>query len=292
MSTLADPQAATPPLRVRALADADRREFARLVDDDPLVNAVVASRLRAIGTLARRTFGGVTYGARAADGRLTGAVFSGGNLLPVGGGPGDWAALGQRLGEDERPCTSVVGRADAVGALWRELEAQWGPARLIRPAQPLLVLDDAARLGDGDPRVRRIRPAELDAYQPAAAAMFTEELDASPYATAAPGEYTRRISGLLRQGRALGVVDDDGAVLFKADIGAVSTHTCQVQGVWVRPDLRGRGLATAAMPAVLRHALTLAPTVSLYVNDFNTAARRLYARLGLREAAVLSTILF
>ena len=51
-------------------------------------------------------------------------------------------------------------------------------------------------------------------------------------------------------------------------------------------------MGSAALPAVLRHALTLAPTVSLYVNDFNTPARRMYARLGLREHAVLSTILF
>jgi predicted GNAT family acetyltransferase len=31
--------------------------------------------------------------------------------------------------------------------------------------------------------------------------------------------------------------------------------------------------------------------VSLYVNDFNTAARRMYERLGMREAATLATVL-
>ncbi|MCW2493476.1 MAG: family N-acetyltransferase, partial [Frankiales bacterium] len=35
-----------------------------------------------------------------------------------------------------------------------------------------------------------------------------------------------------------------------------------------------------------------APTVSLYVNDFNTPARRMYDRLGMRQAGVLSTVLF
>jgi predicted GNAT family acetyltransferase len=43
---------------------------------------------------------------------------------------------------------------------------------------------------------------------------------------------------------------------------------------------------------VLRHALTLAPSVSLYVNDFNLAARRLYARLGMRPVEELRTVLF
>jgi predicted GNAT family acetyltransferase len=65
-----------------------------------------------------------------------------------------------------------------------------------------------------------------------------------------------------------------------------------VQGVWVRPDMRGRGVGTAAMAAVIDYALQLAPRVSLYVNDFNYPARRLYERLGMRQIGTLSTVLF
>ncbi len=139
--------------------------------------------------------------------------------------------------------------------------------------------------------MRPIRPDELECYLPAAAAMFTEELGISPYRAASAGEYRRRTAGLIRERRAFGVVEQ-GEVVFKADLGAVSPHTCQVQGVWVRPDLRGRGLGSGALAVVLRHALTLAPSVSLYVNDFNLPARRVYDRLGMRQAAVLSTVLF
>ena len=46
------------------------------------------------------------------------------------------------------------------------------------------------------------------------------------------------------------------------------------------------------MAAVLDHALRLAPTASLYVNDFNLPARAVYARLGMRQVATLSTVMF
>lgn len=53
------------------------------------------------------------------------------------------------------------------------------------------------------------------------------------------------------------------------------------------------GLATAAMAAVTRDALLrVAPTVSLYVNDFNLPARRVYERCGFRPVGTLATVLF
>ncbi len=81
--------------------------------------------------------------------------------------------------------------------------------------------------------------------------------------------------------------------MFKAEIGAVTPHACQVQGVWVRPELRGRGLAVAGMSAVVQEALrTIAPVVSLYVNDFNAPARAVYRKVGFTERATLTSILF
>ena len=59
------------------------------------------------------------------------------------------------------------------------------------------------------------------------------------------------------------------------------------------PDLRGQGLATAGMAAVVQLVLAdIAPTASLYVNDWNTAARRAYERVGFTETARFATIMW
>lgn len=280
--------------RVDTVTATTRVELERLVAEDPVVNAVVASRLAAYRSFDPVRFGGVILGSRSAEsGRLTGAAFNGGNLLPIGGAEADWQALAAHVVAAPRVCTSIVGRAHAVGAMWDALEPHWGPARAIRDEQPML---EIAR-GDGlavrpDPRLRLMHPDDIERYLPAAAAMFTEELGISPFSGRSGGTYRQRVESLLATGRAFGVVDRDGRMAFKADIGALTDATCQLQGVWVRPDLRGRGLGTAALAGVVHHALRLAPSVSLYVNDFNTAARRMYAKLGMRQIATLTTVLF
>jgi predicted GNAT family acetyltransferase len=82
-------------------------------------------------------------------------------------------------------------------------------------------------------------------------------------------------------------------VLFKAEIGAVSRSACQIQGVWVAPSHRGRGIGTAGTAAVVEYARTaIAPVVSLYVNDFNAPARAAYARVGFREVGRYASVLF
>lgn len=47
------------------------------------------------------------------------------------------------------------------------------------------------------------------------------------------------------------------------------------------------------MAAVVRYALAeVAPVVSLYVNDYNTPARRSYARVGFKETGAFMSVLF
>src|SRR3954467_4082008 len=139
--------------------------------------------------------------------------------------------------------------------MWEVLARSWDAPRAIRAVQPLLLLDRDDDLPRGDGRVRPVRGGEIDRSLPAAAAMFTEELGMSPYRTTGAADYRRRVAGMIDSGRAFAIFAAGGDVGFKADVGVVSPRTCQVQGVWVRPELRGQGIGGAALAVVLRHAL-------------------------------------
>ena len=139
--------------------------------------------------------------------------------------------------------------------------------------------------------MREVRPQEIDLLVPACIAMFTEEVGVSPVAGGAGAAYRARISDLVRAGRALARIED-GRVVFKAEIGAASSRACQVQGVWVAPEWRGQGLSEPGMAAVAEIARArVAPIVSLYVNDYNSVARRCYDAVGFRAAGEFATVL-
>lgn len=83
----------------------------------------------------------------------------------------------------------------------------------------------------------------------------------------------------------------DEQVVFKADIGIGSGVSVQVQGVWVHPEYRGRGLASRAMAAataLIRRRF--APTVTLYANSHNVPALRAYAKAGFVPVGTFATV--
>ncbi|MEU1602127.1 GNAT family N-acetyltransferase [Micromonospora matsumotoense] len=274
---------------VRQLGESERRAVERLLDLDPFAGAQVAERISARGLAWWRAEGRILgYGTRR---NLESICWLGGNLTPILATDSAVAAFAEQLSGEERLCSSIVGRADAVLGLWDRLADHWGPARDVRPNQPLLATDTLPRT-PVDPEVRRVRPDEVHRLFPAAVAMYAEEVGVSPLADDDGRAYRRRVEDLVRAGRAYARLVD-GEVVFKAELAVVTRRTAQIQGVWVAPQWRGRGIATAAMAAVVRDALLrVAPTVSLYVNDFNLPARRVYQRCGFHPVGTLATILF
>ncbi len=263
------------------------------VDDilsrDPVADVFVASRVEAVGLDPSR-LGGEMWGF-AVDGRLESLCHAGANLVPVQAGPEAVAAFADRARRQGRRCASIVGERDAVAGLWAELEPTWGRARDVRDPQPLMALTGPPAVAP-DPLVRRVRPDEIDLLVPACIAMFTEEVGVSPLGADGGASYRMRVAELVRLGHAFARIED-GRVVFKAEIGSVSSTACQVQGVWVPPDLRGRGLAAPGMAAVaVLAAVEVAPIVSLYVNDFNAAARATYRRVGFTDVGAFMSVLF
>ena len=81
-------------------------------------------------------------------------------------------------------------------------------------------------------------------------------------------------------------------MIFKTDIGSLALGCAQLQGVWLAPRLRGQGLAGPMLASVMEQVMAgPAPTVSLYVNDFNIAAQIAYRKVGFRQIGSFSTVL-
>ena len=275
------------PLKV--LGDADRAALLELCDRDPVGNVFVASRVEAVGCDPRR-LGGELWGYHD-RGTLVSACWNGANLVPVQAGPEAVRAFADRARRQGRRCSSIVGEAQAVSALWQQLTPSWGRARAVREAQPVMALDGTPVVAP-DPAVRPVRRDEVETLLPACIAMFTEEIGVSPLAGDGGALYRARVTELVTQGRAYARIED-GQVLFKAEVGAATSSVCQVQGVWVHPSLRGRGLSVGGTAAVASLARAqVAPVVSLYVNDYNTAARRAYERVGFRQVGTFASVLF
>jgi predicted GNAT family acetyltransferase len=254
-----------------------------------VINVVADYRAR-VTQLQPRWLNGEMWGYYE-QGRLRSVCHSAANLMPA-------MATGRALEEfaaraiaQGRRCSTLLGPSEDVTAMWRRLEPVWPAPRVVRPDQPHLEIA-AAPLVAVDPYVTVSTMDDIDVLYPACVAMYTEEVGVSPEENGGASLYRTRVAQLISRGWSFARIED-GRVVFKAEVAAASPHACQVQGVYVVPDRRGEGLGTAGVAAVVdlarRH---IAPVVSLYVNAHNTAARRAYERVGFRQTATFTTIMF
>jgi uncharacterized protein len=274
---------------LRVLSNRDRDEALAICDRDPVANVFVGARVHDAGLDPSR-LGAQMWGYLDA-GRLTSLCYSGANLVPVAATPAAVRAFAEQARLQGRRCSSIVGPAEPVLDMWGLLTPHWSRPREIRPVQPVMTISGPPQVAP-DPLVRRVQPDELEVLLPACVAMFTEEVGVSPVGPDGGASYRARVIELIRSGRSFARIDQ-GRVVFKAEIGAVTPLACQVQGVWVPPELRGRGHASRGMAAVVEAALrSIAPLVSLYVNDFNAPARAAYRRVGFADAGTFASVLF
>lgn len=256
------------------------------LENDPVAACMVAARVEVAGLDPWRLGGELwTVGSR-----LEALCFSGANLVPLRGERSALRSFADRARRHGRSCSSLVGRAELVLPMWDALVADWAPAREVRPDQPLMVLAGMPAIAP-DPFVRTVRPAELDRYLPAAVAMFTEEVGVDPRAGDGGVGYRSRVAELVSAGRAFARFEGD-EVVFKAEIGALSSQVGQIQGVWVHPAYRGQGLGSAGTAAVAQRLAMMGRVSSLYVNAFNQIARASYRRIGFTQVGSFATVLF
>ncbi len=271
----------------RVLSSSHAAQVSRVLAADPISSCMVAARFEQVG-MNEAAMGGQFWGV---GGGRDGLLFAGASMVPLSGDASSMRSFAQIAARRGRKCATILGQADLVLPLWERLEPKWGPARDVRADQPLMACAGEPR-GPLDPHVRPVRPEEIDTYFPSAVAMFTEEVGIDPRTGDNGRGYRARIAELIGSRRAYARFDGQ-TVIFKAEIGSLSNGVALIQGVWVHPDLRGRGLASPAMATVVRSIQDdLHRVPSLYVNAYNVAARRTYTRIGFEQVGTFASVLF
>lgn len=184
---------------------------------------------------------------------------------------------------------SIVGPKKDVSLLWSKVSNLFPEPRLVRETQILFSLTHELPLHPQS-HIRFATIDDLDAYTSASIEMFTGEVGLAPFDLV---EYRLRVKGQIESGNAYGWFADDGRVLFKVDVGAEFNGACQLQGVWLHPDLRGKDYSAALLQMAINKMQSGGlKTICLYVNDFNLPAVSLYRKLGFTEHNLFQTIFF
>jgi uncharacterized protein len=268
-------------LRVTRLGPADAGLLAVLIDREPVTNVYLRSELRLGFEI------GDWWGAFE-DQALTAVVLGWSLVVPYIPDVEAAAPLAQALAAAAQP-RMVVGHRASVMALHNAFRPP-RPARELRDPQPLLVLDAGDLRISPSLEVRLSTRDDLEALILAAARMHREEMGVDPLAVDAPAWRTRMISLIERRWSWIWTRGHE--VLFKAELSAWTPEVVQIQGVFTAPQYRGRGIARAGLAAVCAQIFADVPRCSLYVNQYNVIAQRVYRRLGFKPADVFATVMY
>lgn len=219
--------------------------------------------------------------------------------------------LAQYAEKRKMTATSIVGEAANVLAFWDQIEKFSLPAREIRKCQWVMRFMPQGAAAQVDPaqkestcgaaekilaaaQLRLAQPADFQLVFPAAVAMFIEELGYDPRKYGK--SYADQVRRAICEKRIFIRTEKDYAgserVIFKADVGILTGRVAQIQGVWTIPEMRGNGIASAAMSAVAKYLRDVyAAKVCLYVNDFNHSAVRAYEHAGFEICDTFATVM-
>ena len=274
---------------LRVLGPSDVAAALEVIAQDPVVNVFADYRAR-ITQLDPRWLGGEMWGYFEGD-RLASMCHVGANFVPISATPEACDAFVDRAIRTGPRSSTIVGPREAVARLWSGLEEHWPEPRDFRWDQPHLAATREPTVPH-DPLVRRTTKDEVDLLYPACVAMYTEEVGISPEQDGGRDLYRARVNQLVGRGWSFSRIEG-GRVVFKAEVACATPTACQIQGVYVDPELRGQGVCTAGMATVVQICLReIAPTVSLYVNAHNEPARAAYRRAGFEQTGTFATIMF
>ena len=279
---------ATEPFRSKAavLREANRDEVVEFLNARPVHTVVMTSLINDNGlenTLNRGEF----YGYRDKDGKLEGVALIGhSTLLEARSEEALWA-FAQAAKSSKIPVYLVMSSGNDAERFWQYFSDGLTEPRLscteflFETAFPYLVRDCKwdIRLATRD---------ELMPVAEAQAEVAVIESGACPIERDREG-FLSRVERRIEQGRVF-VVVEDGKLLFKADIIAETEDVIYLEGVYVAPEHRGKGIGSSCLSKLNLMLFERASNICLLSNVDHKGAHKSFEKAGLRHSSQCVTL--
>ena len=195
-------------------------------------------------------------------------------VVPSASDPSEVAAIARHLAGKIR-ARACLGDAPTVDSIVPFLFARTPRMRI----QQRLFTATADDLGPfTNPTLRLATEADLPEVLPLAAACERESLGRDPLEVDPTG-FPARVLERIR-GRRTWILEVDGRVVFKVDVGSRSRYGAELEAPYTLPYDRGRGHATLSLGQLSRQLLSSLSKVTLRVDERNASLAGVVRRVG------------
>ena len=272
--------------RVCELTEANRVETLEFLAARPVHTVVMTSFINDNG-IESELHRGRFYGYRNAKGRLEGVALIGHTTLVEARSDDALKALAFAARSSETPIHLVMSDDDAAETFWSYYSGGAHQPRLAC-TEVLFELSFPFLVRNCDKQLRPATAAELNEVAEAQAAIAFLESGIDPLERDREG-FLRRVLKRIEQGRVF-VVVEDGRMVFKADVIAETAEVAYLEGVYVAPEYRGKGLGSTCLSQLGQMLLSRVDAVCLLSNVELTDAHKCYRNAGFRSIDQCTTL--
>lgn len=272
-------------LTVETLGAEHEAEVLAFLAARPVHTVFIAGFIRDNG-LASHLNRGTFYACRDRHGQLEGVALIGHFTLVEARTESALAAFA-RLAQDCPSAHMILGEQENVAAFWNYF-TQAG--RTQRRACRELLFEQQTPTDQLEPLIglRRATPDDLPVILPVYAEMVCQESEVNPLEVDPTG-FEKRWLRRIEQGR-VWVWIENGRLMFNADVMSETPDVIYLEGIYVNPEDRGRGLGVRCLSQLSRDLLQRAKSLCLLVNEQNQRARAFYEKAGYTLCGYYDTI--
>jgi len=267
------------------LTEDDRNEVLAFLAERPVHTVCIAGFIRDNGLVSPHNRG-TFYGCRNSEGRLEGVALIGHATLIEARTARAMEEFGL-VAQGYQRTHIILGEKDKVEQFWNYY-ADEGQEMRLACRELLFELRYAMQVRAAVEGLRRATLEDLDKIAPVQASMAEEESGTNPLEVDPEG-FRARCARRIEMGR-VWVMEEDGRLVFKADIQADTPDVVYLEGVWVNPSERGKGIGRQCLRQLCQDLLVRTKSVCVLVNEENHRAHTFYRMCNFKMRGVYDSI--